>query len=301
MSDELENEAREAAAVGPPILGPVPTDPAPQAPEPPAAPAHSDQIWATCEHCGNLIGPISKLLHVGLRECWSCASVACDRCWARANARCPTCDVAATAGPIIAADRRGRARRTPIAIAAMALVILAGSAFTFTIGGGSSAPSASQDPGSTSVALGASALPTGGDPSNSESPGLSGSTPSPDASVPGSTIEPSSPIPGPTPTPTPTRGAVDPTPTPGPTPRPTATPTPHPTPKPTATPGPTPCVRVAPQLIGARKNSAAGLWAAAGFTGGVTAMPGTGNYVIGTQSRVAGQAYPCDSAVTIGP
>jgi hypothetical protein len=31
------------------------------------------------------------------------------------------------------------------------------------------------------------------------------------------------------------------------------------------------------------------------------ALGGPGNYVIGSQTRTAGEAYPCDSDVTIGP
>jgi len=92
-----------------------------------------------------------------------------------------------------------------------------------------------------------------------------------------------------------TYGAVVPTPTP--TPVPTATPTPTATPAPT----PTPCTLAAPQLVGQRKNDAAGLWSGAGFTGTVTTLPGTGNYVIGSQDKIAGQQYPCNSSVTVGP
>jgi hypothetical protein len=43
------------------------------------------------------------------------------------------------------------------------------------------------------------------------------------------------------------------------------------------------------------------LWIAAGFTGVVTALEGHGNYVIGSQNRTAGKAYPCDTGVTVGP
>jgi hypothetical protein len=80
-------------------------------------------------------------------------------------------------------------------------------------------------------------------------------------------------------------------------------PTPSPTPAPTATPtpAPTPCELSAPQLVGQHKNSAATIWSGAGFTGTVTALPGAGNYLIGSQDRVAGQLYPCDSSVTVGP
>ena len=43
------------------------------------------------------------------------------------------------------------------------------------------------------------------------------------------------------------------------------------------------------------------MWSDAGFTGAVTFQPGNGNYVIGTEDRTAGRAYPCDSTVTVGP
>jgi hypothetical protein len=94
---------------------------------------------------------------------------------------------------------------------------------------------------------------------------------------------------------------ADPTATPQPAPQPTPAPTPRPTPRPTPAQTPTPCLHVAPQLIGEHRNSAAGLWADAGFTGAVTTLPGNGNYVIATQNRIAGQLYPCGSVVEVGP
>ena len=81
---------------------------------------------------------------------------------------------------------------------------------------------------------------------------------------------------------------------------PTSTPAPTATPAPTPTPVATPCVANAPQLIGQTKNSAAGLWSTAGFTGGATTLPPNVNYVIGTQDKVAGQSYPCSATVTVG-
>ena len=99
-------------------------------------------------------------------------------------------------------------------------------------------------------------------------------------------------------------------PTPVPTPRPTTpptarpatpAPTPRPTPEPTAVPTPTHCTAVAPVLIGKPRSSAARIWRSAGFTGTVTTLPGHGNYDIGTQDRVAGRTYDCDTSVTIGP
>ena len=91
--------------------------------------------------------------------------------------------------------------------------------------------------------------------------------------------------------------------TPDSTPTPTAPPTPRP--RPTSKPGPTatpaPCIRTVPDLVGARRNDAATMWADAGFTGEVTALPGHGNYAIGSQSLVAGGSTPCGRGVTIGP
>jgi hypothetical protein len=109
------------------------------------------------------------------------------------------------------------------------------------------------------------------------------------------------------PTPEPTTGAPGPTPRPttpptaAPTPARTAQPTPRPThaPPPTPTPDPTTCV--APRLVGQHWNSVAKIWHDAGFTGAVTRLAGKGNYLIATQNRVAGRAYPCVSTVTVGP
>jgi hypothetical protein len=58
---------------------------------------------------------------------------------------------------------------------------------------------------------------------------------------------------------------------------------------------------VAPTLIGLHRNNAAATWSGAGFTGAVTALHGNGNYLIATQDKTAGQLYPCDSSVTVGP
>jgi hypothetical protein len=92
-----------------------------------------------------------------------------------------------------------------------------------------------------------------------------------------------------------------PTPTPRPTSTPRSTPTPTRQPPPTPVPSPTPCLAQAPELVGQRRNVAASLWSDAGFTGAVTFQPGNGNYVIGSADRTVGQAYPCDSTVTVGP
>lgn len=104
-----------------------------------------------------------------------------------------------------------------------------------------------------------------------------------------------------------TYGVIAPTPSPTATPSPTPTPTPTPsvapsaTPTPTPTPSPTPCIRNAPQLIGQRKNNAGTIWLNAGFTGGVVALPPNANYIIVFQDKIAGQPYPCNSTVTVGP
>jgi hypothetical protein len=67
-----------------------------------------------------------------------------------------------------------------------------------------------------------------------------------------------------------------------------------------------------PALIGSRKNSATGIWtnpnssAGGGFAAGnITFLPGTGNYIIHTQSWVGGYVNPtggCSGAtITVGP
>jgi hypothetical protein len=58
---------------------------------------------------------------------------------------------------------------------------------------------------------------------------------------------------------------------------------------------------VAPNLVGAPRASAARAWRSAGFTGAVTALPGHGNYEIGTQDRAAGKTFDCAASLTIGP
>ena len=60
-----------------------------------------------------------------------------------------------------------------------------------------------------------------------------------------------------------------------------------------------------PNFAGVHKNSAGTTWASAGFTGAVTTLAGTGNYVIGTQSIPGGVVNPspngCASGITVGP
>lgn len=104
------------------------------------------------------------------------------------------------------------------------------------------------------------------------------------------------PTPAPTATPSPS-----PSPTPSPTPSPSSSTSPSASPSATPTPSPTPCMRNAPQLIGQRKNNAATIWLNAGFTGGVVTLPPNANYIIVFQDKVAGQSYPCNSTVTVGP
>jgi len=68
-------------------------------------------------------------------------------------------------------------------------------------------------------------------------------------------------------------------------------------------PAPTPVPNcIAPQVFAnaTRANSAASVWASAGFTGGVTiTRPPSGNYIITRQDRVAGQAYACTATLTV--
>ena len=99
---------------------------------------------------------------------------------------------------------------------------------------------------------------------------------------------PSAPLPTPTPIPSPS-------PTPTPSPDPTASPTESPSPSPT----PVPCT--APTFINQRVNDAQSIWNQAGFTTTVVKQAGSGNYIIGYQSLVAGQPYLCDTIVTVGP
>ena len=69
-----------------------------------------------------------------------------------------------------------------------------------------------------------------------------------------------------------------------------------------APPPPPPGYCVAPQLFAnaTKANSAAGIFAAAGFTGTVTiARPPSGNYTITGQDLVAGQSYVCTSNLTV--
>ncbi|MDQ3880187.1 MAG: pilus assembly protein [Chloroflexota bacterium] len=97
--------------------------------------------------------------------------------------------------------------------------------------------------------------------------------------------------------------AFDPNATPIILPTPTATPTPPPsaTPSATASPSaaPTPCT--VPSFAGARKTDAQNTWDAAGFSTTVQFAPGTGNYVIRTQSLQAGSRSACTASITVGP
>jgi hypothetical protein len=95
---------------------------------------------------------------------------------------------------------------------------------------------------------------------------------------------------------------LPPPPTPGPTPVPTPTLDPGATPTPTPAPTPTPIGNCAvPDFVGngTKKNSALGLWQAAGFTGSITYSPNpNGNWTITSQSISGSQ--PCSSSITIG-
>ena len=86
-------------------------------------------------------------------------------------------------------------------------------------------------------------------------------------------------------------GTTVPPPGPIPTPTPGATPTPPP-----------PGTCTVPDFVasGTKKNSAAGAWTGAGFTGGIAYSPNpSGNWTITSQSLPAGAA-PCTSAITVG-
>lgn len=76
---------------------------------------------------------------------------------------------------------------------------------------------------------------------------------------------------------------------------PSATPAPSVTPAPT----PTPCLAPAPNYVSIRVNTASADWTGPQpFTGMFTAL-GSGNYLIGWQSLVAGQEYPCDTDISV--
>jgi hypothetical protein len=285
-----------------------------------------------CERCGNLIGPAATLMGIGLKTCPSCGVFACDRCWGKAGGACPGCGatiasaaetafapevavaaeapvapqvaVAAEAAIVredgLARDRRGRDRRSQIAIVTLAVVAVAVSLLALNtsspfraegeVAGATGTPAAltradSAAPSALpSPAAGAVEVPIGSPASPSLAATAVAANPSGTPVAGGAA--PSAPVP--TPSPTPRR-------TPAPTPRPTPAPTPRPK------PAPTPCALVAPQLIGEHKASAATIWSGAGFRGTVTTLPGHGNYVIASQNRVAGQKYPCDASVTVGP
>jgi hypothetical protein len=78
---------------------------------------------------------------------------------------------------------------------------------------------------------------------------------------------------------------------------------PPPSPDPDASPSPTPEPQCpVPNFINERKNNAQTLWNQAGFATTVTILPGSGNYAIGSQDKVAGQLYTCaGTTLTVGP
>jgi hypothetical protein len=201
-------------------------------------------------------------------------------------------------GRTAAAPRPQRAaRRASIAIATVAVVV---AAFAFVMA------RPLQPAGDVEGLVGTPATGTTGSPGDGPSPIPGGLTVTPSGSPVGGSPAPSAARTA-TGTPSQSSGLAAPTPlaTPAPTPRPIPTPgaTPRPTPRPTPKPKPTPtpCMLAAPQLAGQHRNSAASLWSDAGFTGSVTTLPGNGNYVIGSQDRVAGTQYPCTASVTVGP
>lgn len=241
-----------------------------------------------CERCGNLIGAASTLSRIGLTMCNACGVYACGRCWARTAGACPGCGVtvaaAATAGVAQEAghppNRRSWDRRAPIAVGTVVLVV---SALALVVGG------PLRPTGGVEGATGKPAAVTSASPSTGQSPLalLSGGATPPIVSE--TPVLPSD------------RAVPLQTPTPTTRPRPAPTLTPRSTPRPTPRPTATPCVLKAPVLIGQRRNSAAGIWSGAGFTGAVTTLPGNGNYAIGSQDRIAGHTYRCDASVTVGP
>lgn len=85
--------------------------------QPTAAPPSGGPPLPYCEHCGNLIGAVSTLLHVDLRICASCGVYACDRCWFATPGRCPACGVRDAAAEAV------RAARMPIAVVTGALPV----------------------------------------------------------------------------------------------------------------------------------------------------------------------------------
>jgi hypothetical protein len=218
-------------------------------------------------------------------------------------------DVVATS--VAASLGRPRAWRAPIAIAGVATVVLAASVLAFTLGGPfrpagelglalgtpgavtTSTPGNGQSPPSSFSAV--VAAPSSSSVAPSPAPSTTPQIPAATPTLPSGTVEPA-PTPGPTPVPT-----GEPAPTPAPTPRPTPAPTPRSTPTHAPTPHPTPCVLAAPQLVGEHRYDAAAIWSTAGFTGAVVALHGDGNYLIATQDLLAGQMYPCDASVTVGP
>lgn len=79
----------------------------------------------------------------------------------------------------------------------------------------------------------------------------------------------------------------------------TAVPSPTPAPSVSAPPTPAPCLAAAPNYISMRVNTASADWnGPQPFTGTFSAL-GNGNYVIGWQSLVAGQEYPCDTSISV--
>lgn len=277
-----------------------------------------------CERCGAPAGPLTTLGRVGLSRCVACGVHACQRCWARATAGCPGCGAAAARGAIVGsrassraswsrprsawsrprpvspaavagagADRPispGRPRQDRSAAVAAAMVVVALFAFAFIVSG-PLRPTGGFE-GAVEGAVGTPGTGAAG----SVRPDVTRRSPAPAGG--GETVRvpvatqngPTTPTSEPAPimTATPTR-------TPAPTPGATPVPTPR------TTPVPTPCVVEAPQLVGERRRDAPGIWHAAGFTGDVTALPGNGNYVIGTQDPAAGLDLPCDTPLTVGP
>lgn len=272
-----------------------------------------------CERCGSPARPAANLRRRGLSTCRACGIHACLRCWARSAGSCPACGVSiAAASPLrpmpvgrvespkdaapIASRRLLRVHGRLAAAGAVGMLVVTAIAFpaglrvptgpSGQVAGIVGIPGDASDRPSPSDSIATTSAPAegGGWPPAAAGHGSTDGTGAPPPG--GSTPE----MPGPTPT-SPTRSPSASEPTATPTPTPTLRPTSTPTPIPTATP----CLRVAPQLTGERRNDAPAIWSQAGFSGTVTALEGHGNYLIVTQSRTAGHEYPCDAGVTVGP
>ena len=58
-----------------------------------------------------------------------------------------------------------------------------------------------------------------------------------------------------------------------------------------------PCI--APNFVNSWVHQAQQTWQVAGFTTTVKSNPANQDFLIGSQDKVAGQVYPCDTTVTV--